>query len=71
MRLVFKGSSLQKSTPIISVMRAWKLLKKGCHGYLCVVDVAPSQELEVKNMPIISEFPGVFQEVPRLPPDRD
>jgi len=47
------------------------LLKKGCYGYLCVVDVTPSQEREVRNILIVSKFPGVFQEVPRLPLDRE
>jgi len=52
-------------------MRAWKLLKKGCYGYLCAVNAVPSQELELRDISIVSEFFEVFQEVPRLPPDRD
>jgi len=69
-RSVFRWSSFQKSTPIISTKQARKLLKKGCYGYLCAVDVAPLEELEGRNIPIVTEFHGVFQEVPGLPPRR-
>jgi len=56
-RSVLRGSSFQKSTPIIFATRAWKLLKRGCYGYLCAVDVALSQGLEVRDIPIATEFP--------------
>ena len=55
---------------MISATRASKLLSKGCTAFLCAVEVLETPELEPKDIPIVQEFLEVFQEVPRLPPDR-
>ncbi|KAM2439964.1 hypothetical protein PS1_021372 [Malus domestica] len=57
---------------VISVMRAKKLLSKGCQGYLAHVvlnDVVPSS---VEEVGVVRHYPDMFpDDLPGLPPDRD
>ena len=69
--LIFKGGNSNCFAPLISATRACKLLKKGCTAFLCTVEVLETPELEPKDIPIVQEFLDVFQEVPRLPHDRE
>jgi len=52
-------------------MQAFKMMKKGCQGYLCTIETAELKELDLSGIPVAREFPQVFQEVPGLPPDRE
>jgi len=56
---------------LISATKACKLVRKGCTAYLCAVEVAETPELNLRDTPIVQEFPEVFQEVPGLPPNRE
>ena len=67
----FRGSGCQKAISTIVGMRAFKMLKKGWQGYMCAMQVAEQKERNLHEILIAREFPGVFQEVPRLPPDRE
>ena len=67
----FKGNGCQKIMQTISAMQAFKMLRKGCQGYLCAVDMTKQKELDLIEIPVVREFPNVFQEVPGLPPDRE
>ena len=70
-RVTFKGRGHQVTTPTVSAMQAIKMLKKGCQGYLCAIEVAEPKEMDLREIPVAREFPQVFQEVPGLPPDRE
>ena len=57
--------------PTESAMQAFRMLKKGCQGYLCAVEVTEPRDLDLNKIPIAREYPQVFQEAPGLPPDRE
>jgi len=69
---VHRGQSLRMGIKPMLVMRAHKLLGKGCEGFLCHVtrteDVGPSLE----DIPVVKEFPNVLiDEIPGMPPLRE
>ena len=70
---LFIGNTNRLRTPIISAMKARRLLDSGCIGYLAsVVDAESEQKLEPRNVPVVLEFLEVFpEELPGLPPDRE
>ena len=42
-------------------MKAFKLIKKGCKGYLCCILTVPTDtKANVDSIPIVREFPDVF-----------
>ena len=47
------------------------MIDKGCTAYLCTVEACDAQEPDLKSIPVVQDFPEVFQEVPGLPPDRE
>jgi len=69
--LLYKGSYPNHTIPLISAAKTYKLVGKGCTTFLCAVEVANTPELEPRDIPIVWEFPEVFQEVPGLPLDRE
>jgi len=68
-RITFKGSGHQVSIPTVSAMRAFRTLKKGCQGYLRAIEAIEQKEPDLNEIPVVREFPHVFQEVPGLPSD--
>ena len=70
-RLVWTGKHLDYTIPLISAVKGHKLIQKGCTTFLCAVEVIDTSEVELDNIPIVCEFPEVFQEVPGLPPDQE
>ena len=67
--IVYNGSPSSPAIPIISAAKVCKLIKKGCTAYLCAIEVDGSPKFDIGNIPVVREFPEVFQEVPGLPPD--
>uniref|UniRef100_A0A2N9EJD6 Reverse transcriptase domain-containing protein n=1 Tax=Fagus sylvatica TaxID=28930 RepID=A0A2N9EJD6_FAGSY len=68
----FKGSHLPSLPHMISALRANRLLRKGCRGFLASVVDLQKKELEIKDIPIVREFSDVFPEdLSGLPPDRE
>jgi len=65
----YKGGDSKPTVPVISTTKACKLIGKGCTADVCTVEASHTQELDFKDIPIVQEFPEVFQEVPGLPPD--
>jgi len=53
--------------PTISAMQAFKMLRKGCQGFLCTVKMIEQKEPDLSEALLVRNFPNVFQEVPRLP----
>ena len=57
---------------VISAMRAKRLLKKGCQGYLAHVVLNDNTPSNVKDVRVVKYFPDVFpDDLPGLPPNRD
>jgi hypothetical protein len=68
----FKGSRLPSLPHMISALRANRLLRKGCRGFLASIVDLQKKELEIEDIPIVREFPDIFPEdLPGLPPDRE
>ncbi|XP_062076047.1 uncharacterized protein LOC133780193 [Humulus lupulus] len=70
---MFTGTTSKSCIPLISVMKARRLLKSGCMGYLAsVVDTYKEQKLKPEDVPVVRDFLEVFPEdLPGLPPDRE
>ena len=47
------------------------MLKKGCQGYLCAIEATEQKDPNLNEIPVVREFPHVFQEVPGLPLDQE
>ncbi|CAJ2662068.1 unnamed protein product [Trifolium pratense] len=68
----FQGKPTWMPHNLISALRANRLLRRGCQGYLAVVTNIQWGEGKLEKIPIASEFPDVFPEdLPGLPPDRE
>ena len=67
------GTTNKLRTPVISVMKAKRLLDSGCIGYLArVIDTDLEQTSKPQDVPVVREFLKVFPEdLPGLPPDRE
>jgi len=68
-RIQYEGGDFTSTIPLISSTKACKLIGKGCTMYLCAVKASNNQESGLKGIPLVRDFPEVFQEVPGLPPD--
>ena len=71
-RVVFCGERQAVPSCLVSAVSAFQLIQEGCQAYLAhVVDRAQSEK-ELKDIPVVNEFPDVFPEdLPGLPPDRE
>uniref|UniRef100_A0A2N9F8N8 Reverse transcriptase n=1 Tax=Fagus sylvatica TaxID=28930 RepID=A0A2N9F8N8_FAGSY len=68
-QLVIQGKLL---LPLISAMRAYRLLRKGCHAYLTYVSNSKSELPKLDKIRVVKEFPDVFlEDLPGLPLDRE
>ena len=70
-RMEFRGNGYQQTIPTIATTQAFKMLRKGCQGYLCAVEMTEQKEPKLSEILVVREFTNVFQEVPGLPPDRE
>ena len=54
---------------MISIVKARKLLRQGCVGYLCYAMEVKEEEMKIEDIPVVREFSDVFpEEFPGLPP---
>ena len=54
------------------MIKAKKLLRKGCQGYLAYVINKEAKPVELQQIPVVREFEDVFsKELPGLPPERE
>ncbi|KAJ4717071.1 Retrotransposon protein, putative, Ty3-gypsy subclass [Melia azedarach] len=68
----FVGTKLFVMPRVISALQAWKSLKKGCMGFLASVIDIEKVEVNLQDVPVVSEFIDVFPEdLPGTPPDRE
>jgi len=72
-QLEFKADMKFQPIPIISAVKARKMLGKGCTGYLAhVLDSQVEQELKPKDIEVVQEYLDVFPEsLTTLPPERE
>ncbi|KAI3813749.1 hypothetical protein L1987_18481 [Smallanthus sonchifolius] len=57
---------------IISMIKAESYMRRGCEAYLAYVIDDRMKTNELKNVPVVCNFPEVFPEdLPGLPPDRE
>ncbi|XP_052882250.1 uncharacterized protein LOC128290583 [Gossypium arboreum] len=57
---------------VISVLRAEKLMRKGCEAYLAYISDTEVKSPMVEELRTVKEFSDVFpKELPRLPPSRE
>jgi len=58
--------------PVISVVKAHRLLARGAWGFVAKLSEVSRGQLSVKQVPIVQEFADVFpEELPGLPPKRE
>ncbi|XP_028092882.1 uncharacterized protein LOC114293061 [Camellia sinensis] len=57
---VFSGNGVIPPSYLISTMKAVKLLRKGCKGYMCCVLIEISDNSNVETILVACEFPDVF-----------
>ena len=70
--IVFVGDGVVPPPYLISVMKACKLIRKGCQGYLYYVLSEQCVNVELNSIPIVREFPDVFpNELPGELVDRE
>ncbi|XP_052197391.1 uncharacterized protein LOC127804559 [Diospyros lotus] len=68
----YRGIKPMSSTPMISAMKAKKLMRHGCEAYLAFVTTGKKNNTELSDIPVVREFPDVFpDELPGLPPLRE
>ena len=67
-RMIFKGEKILKPIALISVVIAQRILRKGCMRYLAYILNFDDEGPQLKDIPIVKEFPDVFpEELPGLP----
>ena len=68
----FQGGRIWVPNNLISSLRANKLLRRGCQGYLALIRNIQAGEEKLENVPIVCEFSDVFpEELPGLSLDRE
>ena len=69
--VIFRGIKKEIAPSLINAMTAWKMLRKGCQGYLEFVVDRRQEGTRLEDIPIVKEFPNVFPyDISSLPPDR-
>ncbi|KAA0060066.1 DNA/RNA polymerases superfamily protein [Cucumis melo var. makuwa] len=70
--VVFRGLRKGVSRSLISVLKAEKLLRKGCTAFLAHIVVVQREKLKPEDVPVVKEFLDVFpDDLSGLPPDRE
>ncbi|KAA0053247.1 DNA/RNA polymerases superfamily protein [Cucumis melo var. makuwa] len=70
--MVFRGMRKVVSRSLISVLKAKKLLRKGCIAFLAHIVVVQREKLKPEDVPVVKEFLDIFpDDLSGLPPDRE
>ncbi|XP_010523362.1 PREDICTED: uncharacterized protein LOC104801721 [Tarenaya hassleriana] len=68
----FVGNRSRKVYPIISALKANKMVEKGNEAFLVVIIPTEEAEAKLEDAAVVQEFPDVFpDELPGLPPERE
>ena len=66
---VCRGEEPKERGPVVSMVRAARLLKDGCVGYWCFLYKREKEEVSISSIPVVREFEDVFpKDLPGLPP---
>ena len=58
----FQGTPRKRAIPMISALKARKLLSSGCKGFLAsIVDPSKETELMPKDVPVVREYVSIFR----------
>ena len=69
--VIFMGIRREIAPSLINAMTAWKMLRKGCQGYLAFVVDRRQEGTRLEDIPTVKEFLDVFlDDLSGLPPDR-
>ena len=70
-KVVHRGQRPRMGVKLVLVMKAHKLLCKGCKGFLCHVMKIEDTESSLEEIPVVREFSDVFpDEIPGMRPLR-
>ena len=58
--VTFQGKGVVSPPYLISSMKAYRLIQKGCQGYLCSILSELNRNVELADIPVVGEFPDVF-----------
>ena len=65
---MFEGTKNKVSIPVISALKATKLLRHGCRGFLATLIDKEKKEVRIEDIAVVREHPDVFPEdLPGLP----
>ncbi|XP_074277131.1 uncharacterized protein LOC141600780 [Silene latifolia] len=71
-KMFFRNDKAYKGVRIISFLKALKLIRQGCNGYLCDISKPSKLEPNITNIPVVKEFSDVFpEEISGIPPYRE
>ena len=71
-KVTFCGERQAVPSCLVSASTAFHMIKDGCQAYLAHVIDSAKPTKEIKDIPVVSEFPNMFpEELPGLPPDRE
>ncbi|XP_070040613.1 uncharacterized protein [Nicotiana tomentosiformis] len=71
-QLEWKGTPGHSTSRVISYMKAWRMVEKGCLAYLAYIHDSSEDVPSMDSVPVVREFPEVFPaDLPGMPPDRD
>ena len=69
--VIFRGIRREIAPSLINSMTTWKILRKGCQGYLAFVVDRRQEGTRLEDIPIAKEFPDVFpDDISGLPSDK-
>ncbi|KAJ9544764.1 hypothetical protein OSB04_024471 [Centaurea solstitialis] len=69
---VVYGTKRNRSTSLISVIKANRCIRKGCVWFMAYVVDSGKDKLELKDVEVVRDYPEVFPEdLVSLPPDRE
>ncbi|KAJ9561478.1 hypothetical protein OSB04_006638 [Centaurea solstitialis] len=69
---VVYGAKRNRSTSLISVIKANRCIRKGCVWFMAYVVDSGKDRLEVKDVEVVRDYPKVFlEDLVSLPPDRE
>ena len=69
--VIFRGIKKEITPNLINAMTSWKMLRKGCQGYLAFVVDRRQEGTQLEDITIVKEFSYVFpDDISGLPPDR-
>ena len=70
--VIIQGIQSESVPKVMSAMKARHFLRKGCEAFLALILDSKRKQVNLENIPVISEFPDVFpEELPGVPPERE